>query len=105
MLYFELKLAILLVMANKQVARISVTNVFNITSRGKVVGGDIIEGEIKAGDYFELIKEQEQLRYTINSVEIIHTRDIAKIGLLIKSESADLINLNDLPGQIIIIYE
>jgi translation elongation factor EF-Tu-like GTPase len=89
-------------MEYKEVAKMKVFDVFNITNRGTVLSGEIIEGEISSGNLFKLNVEGRELIYQINSVESFSTETKAIIGLLIRFENnPELSYLENATGQTI----
>ena len=94
-------------MGYTEVAQFKVTGVFNVTNRGKVLAGNIISGEINAGNFIK-IKAGDEETYSINSVEYVNNISARKveIGLLIKTDHIpELLNLEVLVGQTINILD
>ena len=77
-------------------AKFKVNNIFQITNRGQVLTGEIIEGMIGPG---YVIKLNDGSILKIKSVEDVdHLKGIAESGLLLESTNE---NLSHLVGQVV----
>jgi hypothetical protein len=74
-------------MSNNIKAKCNVSTVLDVTNRGKVIIGTLIEGELNKGDTFELVSDDEKFSYSISSVEAVNIKGATCIGLLISSHS------------------
>lgn len=83
-----------------------IDSIFQITGRGQVIAGSILNGEINAGDFIEVLLDKNLVRLKIKSVEaILGARDLSKISLLMEPLDKDSINLNHIIGQTAIIIK
>jgi hypothetical protein len=92
-------------MEYKEVAKIKVTGVFDITNRGKVLLVKILHGEIGHENYFKLIIDEGEVTYEIHSIDIPRTNNIeVELGLLvIPQNNPELSHLEKATGQTIAI--
>jgi len=74
-------------------ARFKVKGIFTATNMGQVLSGDIVEGEISAGDVIRLLVNGSALSFKIKSVEPVELMDNKKkieTGLVIGSFDKDV---------------
>jgi GTPase len=75
-------------------ALFKINNIFQITSRGSVLAGEIIEGEIDSGYAIQLNIEGEIIELKIKSVEFVdHGGGYAEIGLMLGFIREDIIEI------------
>jgi translation elongation factor EF-Tu-like GTPase len=78
-----------------------INNIFQLTDRGQVIAGSILNGEIKSGDFIQILLIGILIELKIKSVESIRTGmdNSSEIGLIMESFDKDSIDLNDIVGQ------
>jgi hypothetical protein len=64
-------------------ARFKVKYIFTLADIGQVLAGEILEGEVSAGDLIRILVNDSALIIRIKSVELVNDRGKTDVGLLI----------------------
>lgn len=92
---------------NKQVALFKTSKYFNIVGIGQVLTGEIVEGEVSAGNLFQLDFEEIKATYRIEAVEYVDypLRNEVEIGIIVESLEPEIeADLDIIIGQTIAIF-
>jgi hypothetical protein len=89
-----------------EVALFKTSKYFSIVGIGKVLTGEIIDGEINSGNFFKVRIEDLEVTYIIDEVERVDypLRNIVEIGLILEPvEPFIKVNLDSILGKTIAI--
>ena len=73
------------------VAKFEITESYNITGRGLVIVGDIIDGSIKTENYLTIKSENNELKLKIKGIDFVDKRisKVSKLGLTFYYENEE----------------
>lgn len=76
----------------KQVALFKTSKYFNIVGIGQVLTGEVVEGEVSAGDLFQVKLNDIEAPYRIHAVESVDypLRNEVETGLIIEAFEPDI---------------
>ena len=75
-------------------AKFKINQIFNITNRGSVVSGEIVEGEINSGDTIQFETGGKITELKIKSVEFLRVKpDLEEVALMVGLIDDDIITI------------